>query len=377
MPNIKALCILSTLLGKKTMVSMTRRVLDGISGVTPTYVLIGDADYQTYRAPFFAKLTNPWWSQWIARQKARPVLDQQFDILLVDAWELAVEFRDVARRIPAAAWLDAVPATFDAQLRERGQKGWRRYLAHQAHHRRFAAAVREFKYFLPKGSECRDSLCHDYGISPERCFVTLAPQDLELWSPLPRRYAPPLRLLFVGNDFTRKGGDFLLRLYGEHLADSCTLSVASNDPALAQRRLPPGVTWIRGKSREELVDVYRESDLFVFPTRQDFAPGVLGEALAMGLPCLTTNIPGVRDLVIEGVTGFQLPFDAPPHAWAAHVKRLAAEPSELGRMSQCARQFAEEMLDVRRFEGLFTDVVGRLCQDAMERRSAGRAGART
>jgi glycosyltransferase involved in cell wall biosynthesis len=138
------------------------------------------------------------------------------------------------------------------------------------------------------------------------------------------------------------------------------LTIASNDPSLAARKLPPGVQWLRGKNREQLLEVYRESDIFVFPSQQDYAPQVLAEAMAAGLPCLVNDFDGARDLVHSGETGFVFTLDTPAEVWAEHVKRLAANPGELIRMSACARQLAEEKLGVDRFEHLIAEVIERL-----------------
>jgi glycosyltransferase involved in cell wall biosynthesis len=342
------------------MAASLRAALDRLSGVEVTYVLLGPEDYQTFPAPCWVRTTHPWQAQFVARRKARLVAGGQFDALLVNTWEVAVAFRHLARQLPAAVMLDSVPATIDGQLRRRGLGGWRRWLSYHVHHRSFAMAAGAFDVFLPLGSDCAASLQRDYGVSSERCFVTLAPQDLKSWTPAPRNYAPPLRLLFAGNDFARKGGDFLLDLYAERLTPACTLTIASNDPALSGRQLPPGVEWLRGRNREQLLEVYRASDVFVFPTRQDYMPQALAEALAAGLPCLASDVGGIRDLVHDGQTGFLMPVDAPAELWAEHLHRLATHPAELRRMSECARRFAEENLDFNRFSELIAEVVERL-----------------
>ncbi len=360
MADTKALCIFANLLGNKAMSSNLIATLNRLPNFAPTYVCIDGEDYRTFPAPRWTRATAPWELEFIARQKARQAINKPFDLLLVHGWEMAVAFRNLATQMPAAAMMDAVPATIDAQRRQQGFKGWKRRLSHEVHHRAFAKAAREFDLFLPKGSDCADSLVRDYGIPRDRCFVTLVPQDLEHWTPGHKNASSPIQLLFVGNDFARKGGEFLLRLYAEHLSGKCSLTLASNDPTLEGKTLPPGVQWLRGRSREQLLDVYRASDIFVFPTQQDYTPQVLGEALAAGLPCLVCDLVGVRDLVRNGETGFLIPHDAPTDVWAAHVKRLIANPGELSRMSACARRYAEDNLGLARFESLVAEVVDRL-----------------
>ena len=357
---MKVLCVFTTLLGHKTTVRKLKDVLDHLPGIEPTYVLVGLEDYALYPPPWWARATHPWQGQYMARQKAKPLMGQHFDALFVNAWELVVAFRDLARRLPAAAMMDSVPATVDAQQRLQGAHSWRRSLSHQIHHRSFTRAVSSFDLFLPMGSDCGDALYSQYGVERERCFLTLAPQDLESSKPGPSTHPPPMRLLFVGNDFARKGGEFLLLLYSEHLASACTLTIVSSDPALVGRQLPAGVERLGPLSLDRLRQVFRESHLFAFPTQQDFMPQVLAEALAFGLPCMANDVGGVRDLVHDGETGFLMSRDDPPEVWAERLQRLAADPVDLARMSASARRFAEERLSLDRFKRLIADVLERL-----------------
>jgi len=196
---------------------------------------------------------------------------------------------------------------------------------------------------------------------PGRCSpLTLAPQDLDVSRTKGRVYSPPVRLLFVGKDFFRKGGEFLLRLYSQHLADVCVLTIVSSDPGLDGRQLPQGVERLHHISLERLREIYRESHVFVFPTQQDFMPQVIAEALSFGLPCIANDVGGVRDMVHDGETGFLMSRDAPPERWAERLHQLASTPGELTRMSQQARLFAEDKLSFQRFDDLIRKVVERL-----------------
>jgi glycosyltransferase involved in cell wall biosynthesis len=359
----KAVGIFSTLFGNKNSVNRLTEALAKVPDLDTTYIFLNIDDYEKISAPRWARATDAWHIEFLARQKARGLLETKFDLLLVSSWEFVVAFRDIARRVPAAAMFDAVPATMNAQLRQRGVRGWKRILSHYVHDRSFANAVQHFDLFLPKNIECSDALGKHYGIPSERCRITLSPQQTHSWTPSQRRYSAPTRLLFVGNDFARKGGEFLLRLYTNHLAESCTLTIVSNDPDLNNRQLPPGVTWLRGKVRDQLLEIYRSSDIFLFPTLQDFAPEAVAEALTVGLPCLVNDIGGLCDLVIDGQSGFLFPRGAPTEMWANRIHSLAEDPEELARMSRCARHFAEQMLSLERFESLIAETVDRLRSD--------------
>ena len=360
MPKARALCILTTCLGNNATARRLIETLKRVDQVEPEFILLTEEDFARYPAPRWARLSDPWEAQYVARQRVQADKPGQFDLLLVNSWEYVIAFQDLARKVPAAALFDAVPATIDAQLRRRGHGGWKREIASSVHHRAFRKAAPAFRMFLPMGSDSAEALVNDYGIDKGNCAVTLAPQDLELWKPGSRSTSPQMRLLFVANDFARKGGEFLLRLYADHLADSCTLTIASNDKALDGRALPPGVVWRRGCNREELLGIYRESDLFLFPTRQDYMPQVIAEALAVGVPCMASDVGGIRDLVLDGINGFLMPYDATADAWAARIRQLHSEPSEQARLATGARNFAVEKLGMQRFENTISSVVDRL-----------------
>ena len=93
MANTRILCVFTTLLGHKTAIRKVMDVLDRLPGLEPTYLVLGAGDYAQYPVPWWARATNPWEAQFIARRKARPFRERQFDLLFVNAWELTVAFR--------------------------------------------------------------------------------------------------------------------------------------------------------------------------------------------------------------------------------------------------------------------------------------------
>ena len=364
----RALCVATDLLGNG---AVTRALIDSLNCIPEidvTSVVPGVEDYRNCPAPWWARLTNPWHAQFIARWKTRNERRRDFDILWLHGWENAVALRDLAGRMPAAVLMDSVPATMNQQLRLRGAAGWKQELSFQIHHRSFRAAAAKFQYFLPKTSDCSASLIRDYGVDASRCFVTLAPQDLTWWAPpRPRDPGPPWRMLFVGNDFARKGGDFLLELFARHLAGACTLKIFSNDPSLEGQTMPEGASWIKGATREQVREAFWDAHLFLFPTRQDFGPQVLAEAASAGLPAISSLADGIHDLIRDGDTGFVLPREASCEQWAAKIKGLINDPGMVCAMSERARAFAEQRLGMDRFERLIADLTGRL-------RGGGRSG---
>lgn len=337
--------------------------LEAMSDVEHSSIVVESADYQRFPAPQWARLSNPWEGQAVLRQKLRQrgiqeLLDQA-DALVVQSWEFAVVMQTWARKKQSVAIMDATPLNMHQQISAQGNHGLKRRMAHWLHDRAFAGAVKNFSFLLPMGSDSQLALVEHYGIDVSRTTITLAPQNINFPAPDRGTLTAPLRLFFAGNDFDRKGGPFLLDLMAHELAGWCHLTIASNDPHWNGKPLPENVTWLRGKTQGDLWEIYAQSHVFVLPTKQDFMPQVLAEALVMGLPCLASNVGGIRDLVISGQTGYLLEGQRPRLAWVERLRHLSTEPGHLETLSRQARKFAEQHLDIQKFNQLLERVLRR------------------
>lgn len=109
----------------------------------------------------------------------------------------------------------------------------------------------------------------------------------------------PSRLLFIGRAFERKGGPEtveafrLLRAENRHV----TLTVAGPGHWPLPGPVPEGVTFLGDAAPATLVDVLRDSDLFVLPTHFDAYGIAFVEALAAGLPCVARSVCAVPEIV--------------------------------------------------------------------------------
>lgn len=89
------------------------------------------------------------------------------------------------------------------------------------------------------------------------------------------------------------------------------------------------------------------ASVFVLPSYREGVPRSTQEAMAMGRPIVTTDAPGCRDTVIEGVNGYLVPV-RDPDALAQAMLRFIAEPERITTMGLESRRLAEERFDVRR-----------------------------
>lgn len=89
------------------------------------------------------------------------------------------------------------------------------------------------------------------------------------------------------------------------------------------------------------------ASVFVLPSWREGVPRSTQEAMAMGRAVITTDAPGCRETVTDGVNGLIVPV-RDPEALAEAMRRFVAEPGLAARMGRESRRIAEEKFDVRR-----------------------------
>lgn len=192
------------------------------------------------------------------------------------------------------------------------------------------------------------SIKNDYGVAPQKTWLTrgcvVRPQGTE--PPPPGDAGTPGRLpriLFVGNDWTRKGGPILLRAHQQHFADRAELHVVSRHarPDRAARN----VVWHGSIPNQKLLaEVMPAADLMAMPTNNDMSPFAVLEAAAAGLPVVSTRMGGIPEMVVDGQTG--LLFD--PNDTAGFIRavdRLLSDPALRRQMGHAARAHAARNFD--------------------------------
>ena len=108
------------------------------------------------------------------------------------------------------------------------------------------------------------------------------------------------------------------------------------------------VTLAGPKSQPEIVELLGRSSVFVLPCvtekngGKDNLPTVIMEAMAAGLPCVSTRLAGVPEMVIEGETGL-LVDERCPDDFAHAVAKLLKDPEARARMGQAGEGRAREV----------------------------------
>ena len=140
-----------------------------------------------------------------------------------------------------------------------------------------------------------------------------APEKNQLAAVLAARHAPDLNFVFAGD------------------MDS---SVGSAARTLTRALRLRNVTFL-GR-RWDLPDLYRAADALLQPTLAENQSLVTLEAMASGLPVVTTPIPAQAELIRDGVDGLLVP--PTPHLLARTLRAMAAHPDRTAQFGVQARQ---------------------------------------
>ncbi len=202
-----------------------------------------------------------------------------------------------------------------------------------------------------------DSLHNDYGVPRGRILVAHPGAPRPLFDLTREPSTGPVRILFVGGDFVRKGGDQLLRAFQQlddanvELAIVTNVAVPSVPGVRVEHDIRPGT--------ERLFNAFQEADIFCLPTLGDCTPVAIEEAMAAGLPVVTTSIGANTETVLDGVTGrLVAPGNVP--ALRDALLDLIRDRGKREAMGAAARTRARELLDAEsnaaRVLGLLRDV---------------------
>lgn len=240
------------------------------------------------------------------------------------------------------------------------------------------------------GAQHLSGMAKAAGAPDDRVELLYHGLDLGRFPPPPPSRAPrdgsnpaePVRILSVGRAVPKKGYDDLL------------VALASLPPALHWRfthigggklakalqreaeRLGLGdrVEWRGSQAQDAVVQACREADLFVLASKiaadgdRDGLPNVLMEAQTQALPCLSTNVAGIPELIADGVNGVLVP-PGDPAALSEALADLIRNPALRSQLGLAGAQNLRQCFSfdngidrlARRF-GLAADAVPRAAE---------------
>lgn len=149
-----------------------------------------------------------------------------------------------------------------------------------------------------------------------------------------------LELIEAGKLLRQRGVACRIALVGD--ADPENVHAVSDEVLHAAESTGAVELWGR---RSDVADIYKQADIAVLPSYREGLPKSLIEAAACGLPIVTTDVPGCREIVNEGVNGFLVPVkQSEPLADA--LGKLVQDADLRRKMGERSREKAIAEFDV-------------------------------
>ena len=163
-----------------------------------------------------------------------------------------------------------------------------------------------------------------------------------------------VRLLFVGRLASQKNLPLMLAVVKRLQNDGCAdfkLTIVGDGPqeaalrAISARDGLEALVEFRGAvSRDEIVGVFADADVFLLTSDYEGFPRVLMEAAAAALPIVTTAVSGSDEMVLDGESGYVTAVRAPDEI-TEKLRLLIENPALRQRMGDAGRSHARTRLD--------------------------------
>lgn len=200
-----------------------------------------------------------------------------------------------------------------------------------------------------------DIPAHKLAMIPWGGNLPFEPTTEDAESLIEKRRHADLRIVFVGVDWERKGGDVVIEA-GRILHDrgvKLSLTVIGSNPKIED--MPDFLTIIPYIDKNDPAQLRTYLDhlsgahfLFV-PSRAEAYGHVFCEAAALGVPSVARKVGGIATIIVDGVTGRCLPENATAADFADAIQRAFANEDAYVAMARAARRRYEETLNWRAF----------------------------
>ncbi|WP_224815435.1 glycosyltransferase family 4 protein [Hasllibacter sp. MH4015] len=224
--------------------------------------------------------------------------------------------------------------------------------------RLYRRALREAQVILFQNTDDRDEMTR-LGLIPDGAKVEIvngSGVDLQAFAHTPLPDGPTIRFLMIARLLGDKG-------VREYVAAARQMSASApqtefhlvgdfdpNPDGISQAEMNAWVedghvAWTGPMS--DVRPALQACTVYVLPSYREGTPRTVLEAMATGRAVITTDAPGCRETVVDGVNGFLVPVrdaDALAHA----MRRFLDEPAIAGSMGSAGRRVAEEKYDVHK-----------------------------
>lgn len=188
------------------------------------------------------------------------------------------------------------------------------------------AAISRANKLVYSSEWAANSAVSDYGADPNKIEIVPLGANVEnvpeVSQILNKCLSSKCRLLFIGTNWTRKGGNIafetLVSLINQGI-DAELLMVGCNVPPEFKHervKVMPFLNKNIPQQQEKYFNLLLESHFLISPTRADCSPMVFAEANAYGIPVITTDVGGIPTIIRNGRNGYMFPLSATSDEYA-------------------------------------------------------------
>ncbi|MFQ5751857.1 MAG: glycosyltransferase family 4 protein [bacterium] len=175
-----------------------------------------------------------------------------------------------------------------------------------------------------------------YGIEPSKVkVVSMGPylncnRSLEdVKAMIARRAKNKIKLLFLGREWYRKGGDVALQVVKElnRQGTEAELTIVGSKPQIEDSlsrfvRVLGRLNKSKREDLEKMQQALAQSHLLILPTRADCAPAAILEANTFGLPSLSTKVGAISTLIRDNINGRAFSVDANASEYCKYITKI-------------------------------------------------------
>ena len=158
------------------------------------------------------------------------------------------------------------------------------------------------------------------------------------------------KLLFIGVDWERKGGDVALKVVEllNNMGVQTELHIVGCDPegsmptfVVRHGFIPKNTV----EGQKKLDQLFSEAHFFILPTQAEMFGVVFAEASSWGVPSIATNTGGVPSAVRDGINGFTLDVNADPEEYAELIEKCFLDKSKYREIALSSFQEYQDRLN--------------------------------
>lgn len=178
-----------------------------------------------------------------------------------------------------------------------------------------------------------------YGIDPEKVKVVPFGANMicnrsvdDVDRIIGARPTDTCKLLFMANNWVRKGGDSVVDIAKRLHEKGIKVQVTMLGGRPSADRDMPGFVNLMGyidksseSGRRQLDDIIGDSHFLIMPTTADCTPLSFFDANSFGVPCLSTDVGGIKTVIRDGVNGKTFSLDAPPDEWCEYIETVFSD----------------------------------------------------